>query len=147
MLRRLLDFQLSLAEKGKPLHRLRPLVTAADTFLFEAPVNTSKGPHIRDAIDVKRWMMIVVFALIPCLLVALWNTGLQSFVYSSGDYKLMNEYLSSSTSWDGYWNFAMKNDRYLTILKLGSIALFPLIFISYAVGGLWEGIFACARDH
>lgn len=147
MLRRLLDFQLSLAEKGKPLYRVRPLVTAADTFLFEAPINTTKGPHIRDAVDIKRWMMIVVFALIPCILMAIWNTGLQKFVYSSGDYKLMNEYLSSSASWDGYWNFAMKNDRYLTILKLGAIAVFPLIFISYAVGGLWEGIFACAREH
>lgn len=147
MFRRLLDYQLSLTEKGKPLYRMRPLISALDTFLYEAPINTKNEPHIRDAIDVKRWMLIVVFALIPCILMAIWNTGLQSFVYSSGDYKLMNEYLESANSLQGYFDFAGKENRYLTILKLGFIAVFPLIIISYAVGGLWEGIFACAREH
>lgn len=147
MLRRLLDYQLALTEKGKPLHRLRPLINATDTFLYEAPVNTSKGPHIRDAVDIKRWMLIVVFALIPSILFAIWNTGLQSFVYSSGDYRLMNEYLDSTNSLQSYFQFAGKEDRYLTIIQLGLIAVIPLIIISYAVGGLWEGLFACARDH
>jgi|688.fasta_scaffold23608_4 Na+-transporting NADH:ubiquinone oxidoreductase subunit B len=147
MLRRFLDYQLSLTEKGKKLYRLRPLINAADTFLFEPPVNTSKGPQIRDAIDVKRWMMIVVFALIPCILMAIWNTGLQSFVYSSGDYKLMNEYLESGNSFQSYFAFAGKDNRYLTILKLGLFAVVPLIIISYAVGGMWEAIFACIRGH
>jgi Na+-transporting NADH:ubiquinone oxidoreductase subunit B len=147
MLRKFLDYQLSLVEKGKPLHRLRPLITAGDTFLYEAPINTTKGPHIRDAIDVKRWMMIVVIALIPCILWAIWNTGMQSFVYGSGDYRIMNEYLSSSLSFDGYWNFAAKDDRYLTILKLGLMAILPLVLISYAVGGFWEALFAVVRGH
>lgn len=147
MLRKILDYQLSLTEKGKPLHKLRPLISATDTFLYEAPINTSRGPHIRDAIDIKRWMIIVIFALIPCILMAIWNTGLQKFVYSSGDYHLMNEYLSSSLSLDGYFNFVAKEDRYLTILKEGFLAVFPLIIIAYAIGGLWEGIFAVARGH
>lgn len=147
MLRKLLDYQLSLTEKGKPLHKLRPLITAGDTFLYEAPINTTKGPHIRDAIDVKRWMMIVVIALIPCILWAIWNTGLQSFVYGSGNYHLMQEYLSSSMSFDGYFNFVAKDDRYLTIIKLGLSAILPLVLISYLVGGFWEAVFACARGH
>lgn len=147
MLRRMLDYQLSLTEPGKPLHRLRPLISASDTFLYEAPVNTSKGPHIRDSVDVKRWMMIVVFALIPCILVAIWNTGLQNLVYTSGDYKLMNEYLTSSMTWEGYWDFAAKNDRYLTIISLGLKSLLPIVFISYAVGGLCEALFAVVRGH
>lgn len=147
MLRKLLDYQLSLTDKGKPLHKLRPLVSAGDTFLYEAPVNTSRAPHIRDAIDVKRWMLIVVLALIPCILAAIWNTGLQSMVYSSGDYRLMSEYLTGATSWQGYWDFAFKNDRYLTILKLGLTALLPVILISYIVGGFWEALFAVMRGH
>lgn len=147
MLRKLLDFQLSLVEKGKPLHKLRPLVTAGDTFLYEAPINTSKGPHIRDAVDVKRWMLIVVIALIPCILAAIWNAGVQNLVYTSGDYKLMNEFITASSSWDSYWAFVAKEDRYLTILKLGSMAFFPLLFISYAVGGMWEALFAIVRGH
>ncbi len=147
MLRKLLDYQLSLTEKGKPLHKIRPLITAGDTFLYEAPINTSHAPHIRDAIDVKRWMLIVVFALIPCFLVAIWNTGLQSYVYTSGDYKLMDEYLSSSATWEGYWDFASKGFRYLTIIKLGLAALLPIVLISYIVGGIWEALFAAVRGH
>ncbi len=147
MLRHFLDYQLSLTEPGKPLHKLRPLIAAGDTFLFEAPINTTKGPHIRDAIDIKRWMMVVVIALLPCLLWAIWNTGLQSFVYGSGNYKLMDEYLTNSLSWEGYFNFAFKEDRYLTILKEGLKGVLPLLLISYAVGGFWEAVFACARGH
>ena len=59
MLRRLLDSINSLAEPGKPLHKLQPLMNANDTFLYEAAINTKRAPHIRDAVDVKRWMVLV----------------------------------------------------------------------------------------
>lgn len=147
MLRRLLDYQLSLTEKGKFLHRLRPLIEATDTFLYEPPINTKKAPHIRDVVDIKRWMIIVVFALIPCILVAIWNTGLQGFVYSSGDFKLMNEYLEGANTLNGYFGFAFKDNRYLEILKLGLFALLPVVIITYAVGGLCEALFAIVRQH
>lgn len=147
MLRKFLDYQMSLTEQGKPLHFMRPLIAANDTFLYEAPINTSKGPHIRDAIDVKRWMLVVVFALIPCILMAIWNTGMQKFVYSSGDYKLMNEFIAGSGSFSDYFAFAGKDNRYLTILKLGSLAFLPVVMISYLVGGFWEVLFACVRRH
>lgn len=147
MLRRFLDYQLSLTEKGKPLHKVRPLIDAADTFLYEAPSNTTKGPHIRDAIDIKRWMVIVVFALIPCVLMTIWNTGLHNFVYSSGDYRLMNEFLNASQSFSAYFDFAGKENRYLTIIWEGLRSFIPLLLISYAVGGLWEALFACIRRH
>jgi Na+-transporting NADH:ubiquinone oxidoreductase subunit B len=148
MLRRFLDWQLSLTAQGKPLHFLRPLMSATDTFLYEAPVNTERGPHIRDAIDVKRWMLLVVYALMPCILVGIWNTGMQSFVYSSGDYRLMNEYLTASTtSLSDYFAFAMKDNRYLTIVKEGLYLVLPLTVIVYSVGGFWEAVFASVRKH
>lgn len=147
MLRKFLDYQLSLTEKGKPLHRLKPLVTAGDTFLYEAPINTKNGPHIRDAIDVKRWMLIVVLALIPALLAGIWNTGIQSFVYSSGDYHLMNEFIASSSSLDSYLGFAGKDNRWISIIGEGLKIVLPIIIVSYAVGGIWEAIFACIRGH
>ncbi len=147
MLRRILDYQLSLTEKGKFLHRLRPLIEATDTFLYEAPINTRGHPHIRDAVDIKRWMIIVVFSLIPCILMGIWNTGLQNFVYSSGNYQLMNEYLEGASSLQGYFDFAFKDNRYLTILKEGLIALVPVVIITYAVGGLCESLFAIVRQH
>ncbi len=147
MLRKILDYQLSLTEEGKPLHFLRPLIQAGDTFLYEAKEVTKRGPHIRDAIDIKRWMLIVVFALIPCYLFAIWNAGLQSFVYSSGDFRLMDEYLMSLTSIKSYVDFALKDNRYLSILLEGLYLVLPLTLVVYAVGGFWEAFFAVIRRH
>ena len=50
------------------------------TFLF-VPGHTNKnGVHIRDSVDLKRTMIIVVLALIPCLLFGMFNVGHQHFV-------------------------------------------------------------------
>lgn len=147
MLRKILDYQLSLVEKGKPLEKLRPLITAGDTFFYEPAINTRRSPHVRDAVDAKRWMILVVFAMIPCILMAVWNTGMQKFVYSSGNHQLMAEYLAASTSIGDYFSFALKDNRILTILQYGLMAFLPVMIISYAVGGLCEGIFAVVRGH
>jgi Na+-transporting NADH:ubiquinone oxidoreductase subunit B len=64
--------------KGGKLERLYPLYEAHDTFLF-TPGETTKGTtHVRDAIDLKRMMSVVVVALIPCIFMALYNTGFQA---------------------------------------------------------------------
>lgn len=147
MLRRLLDSINTLAEPGKPLHFLHPLINANDTFLYEAAINTKKAPHIRDAVDVKRWMVLVVIALIPCILMAIWNTGLLTYVYSSGDFQLMNEYLAAGQSFDDYVAFATKNNRFLTIIKEGLLIVLPLTVLTYVVGGFWEALFATIRRH
>lgn len=147
MFRRLLDSLNTMTEPGKPLHILQPLISANDTFLYEAPINTKRAPHIRDAIDVKRWMIIVVVALIPCLLMAIWNTGLLSYVYSSGDYHLMNEYLAAGQSFNEYLEFAAKDNRYLSFIKEGLYIVIPLTILTYVVGGFWEVLFAVVRRH
>jgi len=147
MLRKFLDYQLSLTEEGKPLHILKPLVTAGDTFLYEAPINTHRSPHIRDAVDTKRWMILVVIALLPCLLWAIWNTGLQKFVFESGSYNLMDEYLAGATSIPTYFEFAGKDSRWMTIIGMGLQAIMPLVILSYAVGGAVEALFAVVRRH
>lgn len=147
MLRKFLDSQLALVEKGKPLHRFKPLVSALDTFLYEPNINTTKGPHIRDAVDLKRWMVVVVFALIPCILMAIWNTGVQKFVFASGDYRLMNEFYEASGSFKTYFQFVAKDGRFLTMIEYGLMAFIPIMIISYSVGGLCEAIFAVVRGH
>jgi Na+-transporting NADH:ubiquinone oxidoreductase subunit B len=147
MLRKILDYKLSFFEKGSKLYPLRPLVSAADTFFYEAADNTKRAPHIRDAVDLKRWMVVVVFALLPCILMAIWNAGIQQLVYTSGSFHLMNEFLEASSSFSAYKAFIIKDNRFLSILQLGAMAFLPLVIISYAVGGLWEGVFAHIRQH
>ncbi|MCB1106653.1 MAG: NADH:ubiquinone reductase (Na(+)-transporting) subunit B [Chlamydiia bacterium] len=145
MIRKFLDFQLKLTEKGRPLERFRPLVNALDTFLYEAPKRTTVGPHIRDVIDLKRWMMVVVYALAPCIFMAIWNSGIQSFVYGNGNIEIMDHYLQASETLKGYFSFGWHH--FWPILKLGLIAFIPVMLISYGVGGFWEVLFAIVRRH
>ncbi len=145
MLRKFLDHQLKLTEEGRRFARLRPLVNAFDTFFYEVPLKTVRGPHIRDLIDLKRWMMLVVYALVPCILMAIWNSGVQSFVYGSSDVKRLYIYLKASETLGGYFGFSA--EYFWPILKGGLISFLPVMFISYAVGGLWEILFAIIRRH
>jgi len=145
MLKKFCTGLLAYTEEGKPLHRLRPLAEAIDVFLYEAPNRTKSAPHIRDAVDLKRWMMLVIFALIPSMVFAIWNSGMQQFVYTSRDFHLLDEFFESSKSLSSYFAFALKDGRYLSILGLGLKAFVPILFISYLVGGIVETIFACVR--
>lgn len=147
LLRRFIDFQLQLTQEGKPLHFFHPLISATDTFFFEPDNKTKRAPHIRDAVDLKRWMVLVVVALFPCILMSIWNTGVQKLVYTSYDYKLMDEFLQSSHSIQDYFSFCFKEGRWKAILLYGSGAFFPVMIISYMAGGVAEGIFACVRKH
>ncbi len=65
-------------EKGGKLHRWHPLWEAMDTFFYSPPSVTTTGSHVRDAIDLKRMMMTVVIATLPCVFMAMFNTGLQA---------------------------------------------------------------------
>lgn len=130
-----------------PLSQFRPLFSAVQSFCFETTALTKKPPHIRDAVDLKRWMILVVMALLPCTAMAIWNTGVQAFVYGSESATLFQEYLNASSSWSAYWSFCTQEERWLTILGKGCGAFLPLLLISYAVGGFWEALFAILRKH
>ena len=65
-------------EKGGRFERLYPLWEAADTFFYTPASVTTGGAHVRDALDLKRMMMLVVIAALPCVFMAMYNTGLQA---------------------------------------------------------------------
>lgn len=146
-LRKVLSSQKQAIEKDPRLQKFSTAFEAVDDFLYETPVTTRCAPHIRDAVDLKRWMMLVVIAIMPTVLVAIWNTGLQKWIFTSGDYHLMDEYLAASKGMKTYWEFALRDHRAFEIIKLGLGAFLPVMLISYAVGGLVEIIFATARGH
>ncbi len=77
-IRQQLDRVAPLFEKGGKLERLYPLYEAQDTFLFTPGETTKAASHVRDALDMKRMMSMVIVALGPCILWALWNTGYQA---------------------------------------------------------------------
>ena len=67
-----------LFEKGGKFEKLYPLYEAQDTFLYTPGEVTSEASHVRDSIDLKRMMSMVIVALLPCVFMALYNTGYQA---------------------------------------------------------------------
>jgi len=126
----LLDFVKPHFENGGKLEKLHPAYDAFETFLFVPNHTTKTGSHVRDAIDLKRTMSMVIVALLPCLLFGMWNVGHQ--YYSLMD-STNSSYLSNPTFFDkfnlGFWKFL------------------PLIIVSYVVGLTVEFAFAVYRGH
>ena len=78
LLRNTLDKTAPLFEKGGKLEKMYPAYEAADTFLY-TPGEVTEGPsHVRDGMDLKRMMTLVIVALIPAIFMACYNTGLQA---------------------------------------------------------------------
>ena len=77
-LRHFLDRMEPLFTRGGRFERFHALFEMVDTLFYSPPDVTRGSPHIRDALDLKRVMIMVVFAASPCLLVGMWNTGYQA---------------------------------------------------------------------
>ena len=109
--------------EGGRLEKLYPLYEAADTFLFTPEEVTAGSPHVRDAVDLKRVMILVVLALVPAILFGIYNAGRQ--------YHLAN----------------LVDGGPLDSLLHGLRIVMPIILVSYAAGGFWEVLFAVVRRH
>ncbi len=102
--------QPGLFERGGKLGFLHSSVDAFDTFLRVPGTVTSKGAHVRDAVDLKRIMIIVVVALIPAALFGMWNVGYQHC-------------LATGETWGLFQNF-----------WYGFLKVLPLYIVAYVVG-------------
>ncbi len=145
LIRDLLDKQAPLFHKGGPLEKLYPIYEANDTLLFTPGEVTKGNTHVRDSLDLKRLMITVVIALIPCLLMALYNTGYQAnHAISAGH----------ATPIDGW-----RTDLYMLLfgkdfapnfihnLFHGVLWFLPVMITTFVIGGHVEGIFAILRKH
>ena len=99
-------------EEGGKLHAFRSVFDGFETFLF-VPNDTSKsGVNIHDAIDSKRIMSLVVIALVPSLLLGMYNIGLQNAIAAG---------TAATTCWFDMFVF-------------GLLVMLPKIAVSYIVG-------------
>ena len=138
-------WQKKITAPGTKYERLRPVADALENFFLEDMEQTKGPPHIRDAVDVKRWMFLVIYALVPAIFMAIWNTGVQKFVYGSYSRDLVEQFILSSQSFSGYFSFVTQDGRFWTILGYGLSAFLPVMLVSYISGGLVEVIFAVIR--
>ncbi|MBQ5635542.1 MAG: NADH:ubiquinone reductase (Na(+)-transporting) subunit B [Alistipes sp.] len=76
-LRNIVDKLKPTFSKGGKLAFLESTFDGFETFLFVPNKTTQHGTHVRDCNDMKRTMIVVVLALVPCLLFGCYNTGIQ----------------------------------------------------------------------
>jgi Na+-transporting NADH:ubiquinone oxidoreductase subunit B len=112
-------------QKGARYHWLHSTHDAFFTLAF-TPKSTSKsGSHIHDNIDLKRTMSFVIIALIPALLMGMYNVGYQHF-------KATGELVSAG---------------FLPVFLYGLVKVLPVVIVSYVVGLGLEFVFAQMRGH
>ncbi len=111
-------------EKGGKWEKYYYVFEAFDTFAF-VPNTTAglKGAQVRDAVDMKRFMMTVVIAMVPCLLFGIFNLGHQHFIALGQEAGI----------WEKVW--------------IGVVQVIPVIVVSYATGLGVEFLFATLRRH
>lgn len=110
-------------QKGGRFEMFHSTFDAFETFLFVPDTVTTKGSHIRDSLDLKRTMSIVIIALMPAMLFGMWNVGYQHALSIGATWSF----------WQTFW--------------YGFIKVLPLIVVSYGVGLSIEFAFAQFRGH
>jgi Na+-transporting NADH:ubiquinone oxidoreductase subunit B len=121
------------------------LTNTTKNLLFETRETTTKAPFIRDAMNLKKWLTYVILALLPCFFVSIFNTGLQSIIFSSKNALLKTYYLNANVSITAYIKFIIYNDLFFKSLVKGLFITIPIVLTSYIVGGFWEVFFAFIR--
>lgn len=113
-----------LFEKGGKYEKYFYIYEAHETLLFAPKDTTSaKGVQIRDAVDLKRMMMTVIIAMIPCLIFGMWNTGHMHFLATGLEADFIQKIL------------------------FGAKYVIPVVAVSYATGLSVEFTFATIRRH
>ena len=124
VLRNLVDRIKPTFEKGGKLGFLHSTFDAFETFLFVPDTVTRRGSHVRDCVDLKRVMIMVVLALVPAMLFGIWNTGYQ------------HKLAFGLTDWT-FWN----------VVLYGLAKVLPLYVVSYLVGLGIEFVSAQIKGH
>lgn len=109
--------------EGGKLHKIWPVYDGLATFLFVPGHATHKGAHVRDAIDLKRTMIMVVFAMIPALLFGMFNVGHQHYLATGETVEFMDKFL------------------------YGALKVLPIVVVSYATGLGVEFLFCIIKKH
>ena len=117
-LRQIVDKIKPTFSEGGKLGFLHSTFEGFETFLFVPNTTTTKGAHIRDCNDIKRVMIVVVLALVPALLMGMYNIGYQAGI-----------------------------EGILPAFWFGFLKMLPMIIVSYVTGLAIEFAFAQKRKH
>ncbi|MDH3615240.1 MAG: NADH:ubiquinone reductase (Na(+)-transporting) subunit B [Gammaproteobacteria bacterium] len=144
-LRSFLDRLEPLFTKGGRLEQLHALFEAVDTFFYSPPDLARGSPHVRDALDLKRVMIIVVIASTPAAVVGMWNTGFQA------NMALQSLGLAGIEGWRGallpLLGAGYDATSIYDCFVHGLLYFLPIYVVTMVVGLFWEVLFAGIRNH
>jgi Na+-transporting NADH:ubiquinone oxidoreductase subunit B len=134
--------------KGGILEKAYPVYEALDTFLF-TPGETTKGrTHVRDSIDLKRMMIMVVVSLIPVTLFGMWNVGYQA---NTAIVQMTNADVPVEFDWHHTVHTAIglghNPESFVDNFVYGAIFFIPIYAVCMFVGGHIEMVFSVLRGH
>jgi len=135
-------------EKGAILEKAYPAFEALDTFLFTPGETTNKVTHVRDGIDLKRMMSMVVLSLIPVTLFGMWNVGYQANL-------AIAKMTAAGAPFDFDWHHTVQTmfglghnpSSFIDCFMYGAIHFIPIYAVCMFVGGHIEMIFSILRGH
>ena len=128
--------------KGGKWERYFPIYEMVESFLYTPKTVTTAAPHARSYIDMKRIMTYVVLATIPCILMALYNTGYQTNV-------AIAEF--GPSGWRAWIietvGIGFNASNPIANMLHGLLYFLPIYITTLVAGGIFEVIFATVRKH
>ena len=120
-----------------------PIYDAIENFIFSSTNKTTNPIHVRDSIDIQRIMVIVWLAAFPAMFFGMYNIGNQTLDYLT---------LVGSTNTNDWHHVLINlvgysNDSFITKMWIGAVYFVPIYAVTFAVGILWEILFAVVRKH
>ena len=120
-----------------------PIYDAIENFIFSSTHKTTNPIHVRDSIDIQRIMVIVWLAAFPAMFFGMYNIGNQTLEYLT--------LVGSANTND--WHHVLinlvgyTNDSFISKMWIGAVYFVPIYAVTFAVGILWEILFAVVRKH
>lgn len=144
-LRDTFDKMAPLFEKGGKFEKYHAIYELHDTGLFTPGDVTKTSSHVRDGLDLKRMMITVVFALVPCVLMAMYNTGYQAHLAISQGAAPLDDWQTALTSTLG---FALNDpSNLLANVVHGLLYWLPVFVVTMLTGAVVEVTGAIIRHH
>jgi len=134
-------------EPGGKHEKWYALYEAVATVLYTTGKVTKGSTHVRDAIDLKRIMIMVWMATFPAMFYGMYNVGQQAH----------SAILSGAGALPDMWQAALftalggqlgvDGTGVLSMMAYGACFFLPIYAVTFAVGGFWEVLFASVRKH
>ncbi|NMH66990.1 NADH:ubiquinone reductase (Na(+)-transporting) subunit B [Shewanella salipaludis] len=132
-------------EKGGKYEKWYALFEAAYT-IFYTPGKVNKGKtHVRDNLDLKRMMITVWACTFPAMFFGMYNVGFQAQEALAAGFATPDVW---QVSLFGLFGTELTADAgWATLMWYGACFFLPIYAVTFAVGGIWEVLFASVRGH